>query len=173
MSEPDRLFTDFLDEYLALHPIAATMVGEHRHDERWPDLTEAGRVDGLAFVERWLATLHSVDDAALSADAAIDRDLIVQQLEADRFADTELREETWNPLAWIYLLGEGLFPLISRNFAPLVDRLASVAGRLEGVPAVVEAAREALVGLGPDRPVGRLQTETALDQLSGDRKSVV
>ena len=105
---------------------------------------------------------------ALDADAAIDRDLIVQQLEADRFADTELREETWDPLAWVYLLGEGLFPLIARDFAPLADRLASVAGRLEGMPAVLEAAPRARSS--DRRRTGRsarLQTETAIDQLPG------
>ncbi len=167
MSDPDRRFTDFLDEYLALDPIAATMIGDHRHDQRWPDATDAGRTKRLAFAERWLATLGSIDPAELTPDDAIDRDLIVMQLEADRFADTELREETWNPLAWVYLLGEGLFPLIAREFAPLADRMASVAGRLEGLPAVLDAARDALVGMGPDRPVGRLQTETALEQVSG------
>ena len=52
-----------------------------------------------------------------------------------RFADDVLREDAWNPLAWVYLLGGGLFGLLSRDFAPLADRLASVAGRLEGIPA--------------------------------------
>ena len=33
--------------------------------------------------------------------------------------------------------------------------------------AVIDAARDTLVGAGPDRPVGRFQTETALKQLPG------
>ena len=47
--------------------------------------------------------------ADLSPDEAIDRDLLVGELEAARFADTELREEAWNPLDWVYLIGDGLF----------------------------------------------------------------
>ena len=102
----------------------------------------------------------------LAGDDAIDRDLLIGELEAARFAETELREETWNPLDWVYLLGGGLFSLLAREFAPLGVRLASVAGRLEGLPEVVAAARATIVGHG-GRPVGRFQTETALKQLAG------
>ena len=74
-------------------------------------------------------------------DEAIDRDLLIGELEATRFAETVLREDAWNPLDWVYLVGDGLFTLIAREFAPLADRLASTAGRLEGLPAVLDAAR--------------------------------
>ena len=101
-----------------------------------------------------------------TGDEAIDRDLLIGELEASRFAETELREDAWNPLAWIYLIGDGLFTLQAREFAPLADRLTSTAARLEGLPAVITAARETLVGHA-GRPVGRFQTEKALEQLPG------
>ena len=50
----------------------------------------------------------------LPADDAIDRDLLIGELEVARFADTELREEAWDPLWWIYLAGDGFFPLLAR-----------------------------------------------------------
>ena len=102
----------------------------------------------------------------LIGDEAIDRDLVIGELEASRFAETELREDTWNPLAWVYLVGDGLFTLNAREFAPLADRLGSTAGRLEGLPALLEAATDALIGTA-DRPVGTFQTETAIKQLPG------
>ena len=154
----------FLAEIFRLNPTFATSRGEHAHDDRWPDMTAAGRAERLAFGERWLAGLRAM--TSLSVDDAIDRDLLVGELDAERFAATELREDAWNPLAWVYLVGDGLFPLNARAFAPLADRLASIAGRLEGLPAVFDAAREALVGHG-GRPVGRFQTEKALEQLPG------
>ena len=91
---------------------------------------------------------------------------LVGELEASRFADTELREDAWNPLDWVYLIGDGLFTLSAREFAPQADRLASTAGRLERLPEVLDAARATLVGQA-GRPVGRFQTETALKQLPG------
>ncbi len=154
----------FLAEYLERNPTAATAIGEHRYDDRWPDLAPAAREDRLAFIDRWHAELSALD--GLSAEDAIDRDLLVLELEADRFGETDLREEAWNPLEWVYLLGGGLFPLIAREFAPLAARLASVAGRLESTGAVVAAALEEL-GSVPGRPVGRFQTEKALEQLPG------
>jgi uncharacterized protein (DUF885 family) len=155
-----------LAEYFRLQPLAATSAGMHDHDSRWPDLTEHGRDDRLAFYDRWTAELTSTADSSLTADEQVDRDLLLSELEAHRFSETVLREERWNPLDWVYLLGDGIFPLISRDFAPLSERLASLAGRLEGLPAVVSAAREALVGHA-GRPVARFHTEKAISGLPG------
>ncbi len=156
----------FLAEYFRLQPLHATAAGMHAHDGAWPDLSEAGRRDRLAFAERWTAELDGFSDADLSRDDRADRDLLGMELDALRFAEQELRQEAWDPLEWVYLLGAGIFPLLARAFAPLAQRLGSVAGRLEGMPAVLEAARTELVGL-PGRPVGRFHAETALKQLAG------
>src|SRR5438034_6118412 len=154
----------FLDEFFGLNPTFATTIGEHAHDDRWPDLSATGRAARLAFGDRWLAELGAMD--GLPADEAIDRDLLIGELEAARFDEVALREDAWNPLAWVYLLGDGLFTLNAREFAPLAERLASTAGRLETMPAVLDAARERLVG-DADRPVGRFQAGTALKQFGG------
>ena len=167
MSDFERRFAAFFDEFVALQPVAATAAGDHRHDDRWPDATEAGRQARLAFIDRWLVEFRGLPGTELTAGDAIDRDLLVLELEAERFAETELRDETWDPLQWVYLAGDGIFPLIARDFAPLAERLASVAGRLEGLPALLDGARVALEGPGDGRPVGRFQTEKALEQLPG------
>ena len=161
----ERLDT-FFDEFFRLNPVHATAAGNHDHDGRWPDVTSAGREERLAWVERWEAELGAFHDAALTDDDRIDRDVLLLELAAQRWAETELREETWNPLEWIYLLGGGLFPLLARDFAPLATRLTSAASRLEGLPAVLDGAREALSG-ADGRTVARLHTETALKQLDG------
>ena len=154
----------FLSEFFPLFPTAATSIGEHAYDDRWPDMTAAGRQERIAFADRWLAEVRGLD--GLPADDAVDRDLLVQQLEAMRFSDLDLREEAWNPLDWVYLLGGGLFPLISREFAPLAERLTSIAGRLEGIDAVVDAAIQEIGPVGT-MPVARFHTEKALEQLPG------
>ncbi len=105
--------------------------------------------------------------ADLDRDEDVDRRLLLQVLDEILFNDTELLQLAWDPLEWVYILGGGIFPLIAREFAPLAERLASVAGRLEGLPAIIEAARASLVGTPDGRPVSRLHTETALSQLAG------
>ncbi|MCJ7711989.1 MAG: DUF885 domain-containing protein, partial [Chloroflexi bacterium] len=107
-----------------------------------------------------------LDAASLSPGDRIDRDLLLGELAEFRFNQEELREETWNPMAWVYLLGGGIHPLLAREFAPLHVRLASVAGRLEGVPGVIDAARE-VMGTHPDRPVAQLMAEVAARRIGG------
>ncbi len=167
MTDLQRHFATFLDEFAADQPIAATNIGDHRFDGRWPDVSPAGEAATLALIDRWLAAFRGLDAASLDADDAIDRDLIVSELEAERFAHTELQEQRWDPLSWVYVLGDGLFTLIAREFAPLADRLTSVAERLEGLPAFLADAATAIGPTDDGRPVARLQTETAIAQLPG------
>ena len=161
----DRVAT-FFDEYLRLDPVAASSIGDHRFDDRWPDMTDAGRAERLAFVDRWSCELGRTDVARLSREELADRDVLLLELDAMRFREVELGEERWDPLGWVYLMGGGFFPLLAREFAPLATRLTSVAGRLERLPALLDAARDQLVGHA-DRPVSRFHAETALKQLPG------
>ena len=170
MTEPTSRFAArvdaFLTEFFRLHPLHATVAGMHAHDGEWPDLTDAGRLERIAFADRWQAELGRIADSHLDRDERVDRDLILSELDGLRFSETELRQESWDPLEWVYLLGGGIFPLLAREFAPLADRLVSVAGRLEGIAEVVAAAQVGLVG-SPGRPVAVLHTDTALKNLSG------
>lgn len=162
---PDLVAT-FLDELFPLQPETATYIGDHRFDDRWSDFSEAGTAERLAFVDRWEAAFLALDPATLSQADRIDRDLVLGELDAARFADAELREETWDPMLWVYVVGGGLHPLLTRAFAPLSVRLASVAGRLEGIPALLDQARE-LTGSHPSRPVSRLHAEIAAKRIGG------
>ncbi|HET9346740.1 MAG TPA: DUF885 domain-containing protein [Candidatus Limnocylindrales bacterium] len=154
-----------LAEYFALHPLSATSAGMHAHDGEWPDVTHEGSVRRVELYDRWAGELAAFTDPDLTADERIDRDMLIGEMEHHRFGEVVLREETWSPLEWVYMLGDGLFSLIAREFAPLPDRLTSIASRIEQMPGLMESARS-LIGSG-DRPVSRLHTEKALEQWSG------
>ena len=156
----------FLDEFFHLYPVSATAIGMHAVDGEWPDLTEAGRAARIAFADRWELELRGLADGDLTPDERIDRDLLRSEVAALRFDETELREDAWDALGYVYLLGGGIFPLLARDFAPLATRLGSVASRLEGVRAVLVGARHEL-GSIPSRPSSRLHTEMARKQLPG------
>jgi len=115
----------FLDEWFALEPVHATSVGRHATDDRWPDRSPAGRTERLAFAERWLATFRGLDDAGLTRDERIDRDLLLFVLEDARYELADLRTDAWSPMSWVYLIGDGLFSLVAREFAPLAERLSA------------------------------------------------
>src|ERR1035437_8932427 len=159
MSQFGGRVDEFLDEFFHLFPVSATATGMHAVDGEWSDLSAAGRAARLAYADRWEAELRGFVDADLTRDERIDRDLLLSELAALRFDETELRESAWDALGYVYLLGGGIFPLLAREFAPL-------ATRLEGVPAVLDAARRELGSLA-GRPPARLHTEVAIKQLPG------
>ena len=156
----------FLDEYFARNPVDATDAGNHAFDGLWPDVSPLARADRLAFLDRWRGTLAAFGDDVLDPNEQVDRDLLLGLLDAQAFGDTELGEDAWSPMAWVYLIGQGFFSLVAREFAPLAERLESLASRAERLPAVVDGARETLVG-HDGRPVDRFHTETALEQWPG------
>jgi uncharacterized protein (DUF885 family) len=156
----------FLGEFFGLYPVHATAAGMHAHDGDWPAGGEAGKSARLEFARRWTAELRALAASSLTADELIDRDLILSELDELRFGEEELSEDKWDALGYVYLVGGGIFPLLARDFAPLADRLASVASRLEGVPAVLADGRETL-GSAAGCPASKLHTEMAIRQLPG------
>jgi uncharacterized protein (DUF885 family) len=162
----DSALYRFLDDLFEDNPVWATQAGFHAFDDRWPDVSEAGRVARLAMLRHHRARLESLEAALLSDAEQVDRAIALEAIDAMEFADVELRPEAWDPLSYISLAGSGLFSLLAHDFAPWAHRGAALAGRVAGLAGLLEDARGALTGL-PDRPVSRLHTETALKQLAG------
>jgi uncharacterized protein (DUF885 family) len=154
----------FFADYFRLSPIHATEAGNHEHDDRWPDLTEAGRAERLRRLQGIRSKIEASEPA--NRDEEIDRRVLLTQIEALRFDDEELDELAWSPIVYSYLLGGGLFGLLSREFAPVEQRLAGAAGRMEGIPAVLDAARANLTD-GRGRAVSAFHTEKAIQTMPG------
>src|SRR3954452_24176709 len=102
-------FSDRLDEFFrelfVIDPLRATAAGMHDHDGEWPDVSADGRFSRLAFYDEWARRFAGFGDEELSSEERLDRDLVLMELDAARFAETTLREDTWDPLSWVYLLG--------------------------------------------------------------------
>jgi uncharacterized protein (DUF885 family) len=163
----DARFTAFgnrvIDEYLRLDPASATQLGEHRYDNRLPDVSAAGRAASRGFAQRTLAQLARFDRSRLSREHQVDALLLADQLRYILFSDQKLQDWAWNPLNYSGTAGGSLFALTSREFAPLPVRLRSATGRLEALPAFLAQARASLV---PAR-VPKIHAETAAKQNPG------
>jgi uncharacterized protein (DUF885 family) len=162
----ERALHAFLVDFFAADPIAAGFAGYHLFDDRWPDLSGSGRGQRLAMLARHETAVSGLAEEDLSAAERIDRALLLEEIEQLRFTDEVLRDEAWDPLHVVYLLGSGLFTLLAREYAPWPQRGEAFLRRVEALPRVLEDALAALTGL-PDRPVSRLHLDTALDQLPG------
>ena len=159
-TEQDAFFAGFFRRY----PTHATDAGNHEHDSEWPDLTDAAREERLGWLADARASLEGLD--GLSREDEIDRRVLLGVIDELRFDEEELDELSWSPIVYSYLLGGGLFSVLSREFAPLGDRLASAAGRMEGVPAVLDAARANLRS-GRGRAVSGFHVEKAIQTIPG------
>jgi len=148
-----------IDHWLARDPVTATALGDHRFDDRLPDLTPEGLEESLAMLEHALGAIDQVDDVALGAETTVDLEILRSRVSGERFLLDSLRAHTWNPLVWNP--GTAVHLLLARDFAPLEDRLAAVAGRLAAVPEFLETGRDTL-GEMP-----RVHVETAIGQLRG------
>ena len=156
----DAFFADFFRHY----PVHATSAGNHEQDDRWPDLSETGVAERLAWLADARARLDALD--GLTREEDVDRRVLLATIDELRFEEEDLDEPSWSPIVYVYLLGGGLFALLSREFAPLSDRLASAAGRIEGVPAVLDAARANLTS-GRGRDVAGFHVEKAIETMPG------
>jgi uncharacterized protein (DUF885 family) len=162
----DHALKAFLDDFFAAQPAWATQVGFHAHDDRWPDMSEAGRVARLAMLRDHVGRFAALATTDLSADEQIDRGIVIEAIEGMIFEDEELRESAWDSLGYVGQAGNGLFTLLARDYAPWAHRGSAFVGRLLNLPAFLEAGVASLTGL-PGRPVSRLHAETALAQMDG------
>jgi uncharacterized protein (DUF885 family) len=140
----DRTIDRWFRDQLAMHPEAATFLGIHDRDA---DLPPGGRDaidEDVAFYRRAIDELSGIDASELSSERALDRDLAIHQARLGVFWLTEYRPWAGASNAAEHI-GEALFPLFTRDFAPLNERLASIAGRLEAAPRFLRETRERVI----------------------------
>ena len=158
-----RLAARFVDEYPALSPAGATSLGDHRHDRALDEISEQARQRQREFHQRFQQELAGIDRGQLSRGFQVDYQLLEHHLRRELWDLDRLQEWAWNPLVYTQLAGNAIYGLMARDFAPLEQRLGSVAARLEKYPELYEQVRKTLV---PKR-VPPVHAETAIKQNRG------
>ncbi|MEJ0037057.1 MAG: DUF885 domain-containing protein [Gammaproteobacteria bacterium] len=153
----------YFDEVLALQPVTATGLGDHRYDDKLDDVSAAGRERRLTLERELLAEVRTLNAAQLSRAHQVDARLLARRLEYDTWKLTDLEDWRWNPLVYTDLAGDSIYSVLSRDFAPLPDRLRHIGARLNELPRFLAQARESL---DPAR-VPRIHAETAAKQNGG------
>ena len=135
----------FLGGVARLDPIYATSLGDHRFDDRLPDMSAAARSRGTAFARAVLSELKRIDRARLSRENQVDAALLDNNLRYAIWTDETLRSWTWDPQIYNEAAGTSLYSLAARDFAPWEARLKSATARMEKMPALLALARANLV----------------------------
>jgi uncharacterized protein (DUF885 family) len=159
----DAISKRYLDEMVPQTPVNATSLGDHRFDDQLDDVSTAGYDRRAALAHELLAQVQVLDSAELSRANQVDARLLANELEYQIWRIEQLQEWRWNPLVYTEVAGNSIYLLLSRDFAPLPDRLRIVGARLAELPRFLAQVRESLV---PER-VPRIHAETAIKQNSG------
>jgi uncharacterized protein (DUF885 family) len=148
-----------VDAILAADPVVAMYAGDHRFDDRLPDRSPDGVTAHIGMLRDAANALAEVDPADLTVEERVDHEVLSALVERGLFELTEIREHEWNPLE--YNPGPLLYGLMARPFAPVEQRLESLAARLAAIPDSLAVARTVL------RDCPAIHVETAIGQFEG------
>jgi uncharacterized protein (DUF885 family) len=140
-------------------PITASFLGIHAQDGHLGDPSRDTVLGELAADWTHLAAIEALDPAGLSASARFERDLEIHNVRRAIF-DVDVARRWERRSFALDTLGDALFLLFARDFAPLADRLVPLTERLEAAPAFLAAHRTRAAG--PQvRPWQQLEIEAA------------
>ncbi|MDQ6794239.1 MAG: DUF885 domain-containing protein, partial [Chloroflexota bacterium] len=122
------------------NPLLATYLGIHTEDDRLGDGSRDVVLSELEADKQHLAAVERLDVKGLSSAARLEREIEIHNLRRAIF-DTDV-VRTWERRSTaLDTAGDALFLLFARDFAPLGERLGSIAGRLEALPGFLERHR--------------------------------
>lgn len=149
---------EIVDHFFAVRPTTAADLGLHEYDGRLPDFSSESTARWSATARRLLRRLSEVPESDLPAGRQLDRNLLRLLLEGTLFDLEESRELDRNPMS--FLFQPGLTNYISRDYAPVADRVAAIVRILHAVPSLLETAKGRLERVLP-RPFVTLSIQIA------------
>src|SRR5215467_14103633 len=157
----DQLVDDYIDQYLAFSPSAATQTGVHTHDRELEDYSAASLLKQVAWFEQFEKRVLAFDPKSLDAINAADREILLNNIRSNLLELEVVRTFAKNPDTYSSGAASSIYVIMSRRFAPADNRLRSVIAREKQFPRFLSSARANLAN------VPRIYTEIALEQLPG------
>ena len=132
-----------LDARWRAYPNEAATSGFHDYDGLLPTASEQAIADRVSELRDSLAEAEAVDPPTLDEQQRFDRELLISGLRYELFDLTEWRTHRANPMALMDPIEVTNY--LDRSYAPVEQRLASLAKLLRGVPAYLDSIRALLV----------------------------
>jgi uncharacterized protein (DUF885 family) len=118
-------------------PIMASYLGLHHDDDKLDDASRDRVEQDIADAHRLERDLQAVEARGLSWQVQVERELALHNIRRELF-DLETHRVWERRSTAIDGVGDSLFAVFARDFAPLAERLVSLTGRLERVPAFLK-----------------------------------
>ena len=155
----DKLVDDYFDFYFQFHPTAGTQAGLHQYDEKLEDFSRSAVDAEIAGAIKFQKLFNSIASRELSQESAGDLEILTASIQGRLQELQTIQMWRKDPSVYIDDPSSAIFLLMSRNFAPAVDRLRSVISLERDIPRVLEEARQNV-----SNPP-RVYTEVALQQM--------
>lgn len=166
-SADDVAFGALADGYINdqpnFSPVGATQIGDHRADNRLDEVDGTARAAQRKLLQRYITALDAIERSRLSRANQIDADILANKLQSDLWSLDVFQDWAWDPMFYVNLSGGAIYGLLSRDFAPLDQRLMSAAARLQQMPRFFQQAR---ASIDPNR-VPEVHAQTAIQQNPG------
>ncbi len=146
----DALCDEFFNTYYTCHPSHATRQGLHEFDRHLGHYHRDEIADTLRRMKAVQQRVAAIDPHQMDGAHALDYPVLMTRMKREIYWIETWRFWENNPLFYKDAITEGIFNLVSRNFAPLAERLQAVIAREREVPDVLQAARENLVNPPPE-----------------------
>ena len=137
----DAFSKELFDWYVEWNPLFATWMGIHDRDHLMPQGTYDAELEERARLKEFLTRLEDIDRKTLSSSKRVDHGVLRNALRLWIFQSEEIG--IWQSMPQgTDTVGNALFPLFMRSFAPLAQRLGSITERLERTPAFIEEMKD-------------------------------
>ena len=140
----DKIEKSFFKEWLHRNPLLGTALGFHdEYDDKMADGSLDRMVDDIKFLHRSLSEFEKIDPRKLPPLQAVSRDFAIHLLKNWIFDREVLRFWEMQPEA-PQILGYSIFQILSRNYAPLGQRMRAIMKRMEKMPKYIDQSRSRL-----------------------------
>ena len=129
----------FIEDYFKAQPFFAVQSGRHEFDGQMPDLSANGIQREIARLQEARQTLAGVDPAGLTPNQRLERDTLLNVTDRDLFWLDRAQWPFRNPAWYLEKLDPDVY--LSRDYAPLAQRLKGYIGYSRAVPRITAAIR--------------------------------
>src|SRR5688572_15225050 len=143
MPEFADLTDEFLESEFAESPVRASGLGLTEYDQQLDDLSEAAFERRTASDTAWLERFGAIEQASLSFDEDIDRELVISALRGRQIVEDF---ETWRRQPDVYLNPgmTGIFGLFLHRLRPMAELVDAAVARMRLIPGNLEDGKRNL-----------------------------
>jgi uncharacterized protein (DUF885 family) len=137
--EYEAVAEEYIKGYLSAHPLEGTALGLHEYDGKITDYSRLALDAELSRLRRFDDRLSKFDLGKLSPRQSIDLRILQAAVKKDLFEMQDMSLFERNPM--VYARAADVNVYIKRNFAPLEDRVRSLAAIESQIPNILIAAK--------------------------------